>query len=51
VAPNIQTLLVARFFNGFAGAALLSVAGGSVGDLFGREELHLPMMVYMGSPL
>lgn len=50
-APNIQTLLVARFFNGFFGAAFLSVAGGTVGDMFSRTELHLPMMIYTGSPL
>jgi hypothetical protein len=50
-APNIQTLLIARFFNGFFGAAFLSVAGGTVGDLFSRTELHLPMMIYTGSPL
>ncbi len=50
-APNIQTLLIARFFNGFAGAAFLGVAGGTVGDLFSRTELHLPMMVYTGAPL
>jgi Major Facilitator Superfamily len=51
VAPNIQTLLVARFFNGFAGAAFLSVAGGTIGDMFSRTQLHLPMMIYTVSPL
>ena len=50
-APNIQTLIVARFFNGFFGAAFLSVAAGTVGDMFSRTELHLPMMIYTGSPL
>lgn len=50
VAPNIQTLLVARFFNGFAGAAFLSVAGGTVGDLFSRDQLSLPMIIYTSSP-
>lgn len=28
VAKNIETMLVSRFFNGVAGAAFLSVAGG-----------------------
>jgi hypothetical protein len=50
-APNIQTLLVARFFNGFFGAAFLNVARGTIGDLFSRHELHLPMIVYTGTPL
>jgi MFS family permease len=51
VAPNIQTMLVARFLDGLAGSAFLSVAGGTVGDLFARRELGGPMMVYTASPL
>ncbi|KAE8327234.1 major facilitator superfamily domain-containing protein [Aspergillus sergii] len=46
VAKNIQTLLVAQFLDGFAGRAFLSVAGGTVGDLFPRHRLAFPMMVY-----
>lgn len=38
-------MLVARFFDGVAGAAFLSVAGGTVGDMFPRNELAAPMMV------
>ena len=51
MAPNIQTLIIARFFDGFAGAAFLSVAGGTVGDLFPRAKLQKPMMIYTASPL
>ena len=51
VAQNIQTMLVARFINGVAGSAFLSVAGGTVGDMFSRNELQAPMMVYTASPL
>lgn len=51
VARNTETMLVARFIDGFAGSAFLSVAGGTVGDLFGKSELHAPMMVYTASPL
>ncbi|KAH0023085.1 hypothetical protein KCU78_g5532, partial [Aureobasidium melanogenum] len=40
------TLVIARFFDGFAGAAFLSVAGGTVGDMFTGAELQKPMMVY-----
>ena len=44
VAKNIQTMLVARFLCGFSGSAFLSVSGGSVGDMFNRDELQAPMM-------
>ncbi|PNS14238.1 hypothetical protein CAC42_6751 [Sphaceloma murrayae] len=50
VAQNIQTLLIGRFLAGVSGSAFLSVAGGTVGDLFERSELSLPMMVYTASP-
>ncbi|KAL2354908.1 synaptic vesicle transporter [Cryomyces antarcticus] len=50
VAPNIQTMLIARFFDGLAGSAFLSVAGGTVGDMFVKSELSAPMMVYTASP-
>ncbi|KAF2745323.1 benomyl/methotrexate resistance protein [Sporormia fimetaria CBS 119925] len=50
VARNIQTMLIARFLDGLAGSAFLSVAGGTVGDMFSKQELSLPMMVYTASP-
>ena len=50
VAQNIQTMLVARFFDGFCGSAFLSVAGGSVGDMFTKDTLQLPMLIYSASP-
>ncbi|KAJ5150877.1 drug/proton antiporter YHK8 [Penicillium canariense] len=50
VAKNTETMLVSRFFNGLAGSAFLSVAGGTVGDMFNRHELALPMMLYTASP-
>lgn len=37
VAQNIQTMLVARFLDGLAGSAFLSVAGGTVGDMFAKH--------------
>ncbi|PVH92613.1 MFS transporter [Periconia macrospinosa] len=49
-ARNIQTMLVVRFLDGLAGSAFLSVAGGTVGDMFARHELSAPMMVYTASP-
>jgi MFS family permease len=51
VAKNMATMIVARFFDGFSGAAFLSVAGGTVGDLFPKHKLALPMMIYTLSPL
>ena len=51
VARNIQTMLIARFIDGFAGSAFLSVAGGTVGDMFTRNQLQAPMMVFTASPL
>ncbi|KAG9577133.1 MFS general substrate transporter, partial [Aureobasidium melanogenum] len=50
VAQNIQTMLVARFFDGLAGSAFLSVAGGTVGDLFPKAQLSLPMAFYTAAP-
>lgn len=50
VAKNIETELVSRFVDGFAGSAFLSVAGGTVGDMFVRNELQAPMMVFTASP-
>jgi MFS family permease len=51
VARNIETLLISRFIDGAAGSSFLSVAGGSVGDMFEKATLHTPMMVFTASPL
>ncbi|KAI5820657.1 major facilitator superfamily domain-containing protein [Pyronema omphalodes] len=50
LAPNIIVLLVFRFLTGMAGSAFLSVAGGTVGDMFSGSELGAPMMIYTASP-
>lgn len=50
VAQNIETMIVCRFLNGLSGSAFLSVAGGTVGDLFARHELAAPMVIYTSSP-
>jgi multidrug resistance protein len=50
VAKNIQTMLIARFLDGLVGSAFLSVAGGTVGDMFNRQQLQLPMLIYTASP-
>ncbi|EPT01658.1 hypothetical protein FOMPIDRAFT_1036148 [Fomitopsis schrenkii] len=48
--PNIATLLVFRFITGFCSSAFLSVAGGSVSDLFENRHVATPMAVYTISP-
>ncbi|OSC99125.1 MFS general substrate transporter [Trametes coccinea BRFM310] len=48
--PNIATYLVFRFITGLCGAAFLSVAGGSVSDLFDNAHVATPMAVYTISP-
>ncbi|KAK3333946.1 major facilitator superfamily domain-containing protein [Cercophora scortea] len=50
VAQNIATMNVARFFQGLAGSAFLSVSGGTVGDLFNRESMSLPMTIFSVAP-
>lgn len=49
-AQNIQTMLVGRFLDGFAGSAFLSVAAGTVADLFIPSQIQAPMMFYTIAP-
>ncbi|KAI0064100.1 MFS general substrate transporter [Artomyces pyxidatus] len=49
-APNIAVFLVFRFITGYCGAAFLSVAGGSVSDMFPNSKVATPMAVYTISP-
>ncbi|ETN39929.1 uncharacterized protein HMPREF1541_06156 [Cyphellophora europaea CBS 101466] len=50
VAQNIETMLIVRFFDGLCGSAFLSVAGGTVGDMFTKDTLQAPMLIYSASP-
>lgn len=50
VSQNIETTLVTRFLDGFAGSAFLAVSGGTVGDLFTKEHLQAPMALFTISP-
>ena len=45
MATNIESTLIARFFDGLSGSTVLSDAGGSVGDMFDWRELQALMMV------
>jgi len=49
-AHNIQTMLVGRFLDGFAGSAFLSVAAGTVSDVFAPHQIQEPMMLYTLAP-
>lgn len=50
LAKNIHTMIIVRFFQGLAGSAFLSVSGGTVSDLFIRDEMLMPMAVFSLSP-
>ncbi|CAH0046726.1 unnamed protein product [Clonostachys solani] len=50
VANNITTMLVARFLAAFSGSTFLAVAGGTVGDLFSKDQLQYPMAIFTVSP-
>ncbi|KAF8188317.1 MFS general substrate transporter [Pholiota molesta] len=45
-APDISVHLIFRFLTGFCGSAFLSVAGGSVSDLFDDKTVASPMALY-----
>ncbi|KAJ3795029.1 MFS general substrate transporter [Lentinula aff. detonsa] len=49
-APNTAVYLIFRFLSGLVGATFLSVAGGTVSDLFTNEEVANPMAFYTCSP-
>ncbi|KAL7624437.1 hypothetical protein AAE478_006002 [Parahypoxylon ruwenzoriense] len=50
VAQNTATMFIARFIDGFAGSSFLSVAGGTVSDVFKRNEIQAPMAIISLSP-
>ncbi|KIK59726.1 hypothetical protein GYMLUDRAFT_226593 [Collybiopsis luxurians FD-317 M1] len=49
-APNIAVHLVFRFLTGLCGSSFLSVAGGTVSDMFENRQVGTPMAVYVLSP-
>ena len=50
VSQNIETMIIGRFLSGFSGGAFLAVSGGTVGDLFAKDELQYPMAIFSVSP-
>ncbi|KAF7729664.1 hypothetical protein EC973_004037 [Apophysomyces ossiformis] len=50
VAKNIETLLVCRFFSGFFGSACLTIAGGTISDLFPAKERGNAIAYFAAAP-
>lgn len=51
VAPSLSSLIGFRFLAGSAGAAPLVLGGGSVADLYRREERGSKMAIFAMGPL
>ncbi|CAO0795132.1 unnamed protein product [Mucor circinelloides] len=50
VATNIQTVLVCRFFSGFFASCTLTLAGGSISDLFPTETRGNAIAYFAAAP-
>lgn len=46
LAPNIQTMLIARFISGIGGSSAVSLVGGTLADLYANEDRGLPMAAF-----
>ncbi|SPO25355.1 related to multidrug resistant protein [Ustilago trichophora] len=49
-ANNLAVFLIFRFLTGFCGSAFLSVAGGTVADVFSASDIFVPMAIYTNGP-
>ncbi|KAK9461990.1 major facilitator superfamily domain-containing protein [Lipomyces oligophaga] len=49
-SKNITAVLVNRLLAGLSGSAFMSVAGGTVSDLFQKSQLGKPMMAFTAAP-
>ncbi|GFZ48481.1 Polyamine transporter 2 [Saitozyma sp. JCM 24511] len=50
LAPNIGCLLVSRFLCGFFGSAPLTLAGGTIADVWGPEERGFAIAIFAAAP-
>ncbi|CCM05122.1 uncharacterized protein FIBRA_07330 [Fibroporia radiculosa] len=50
VAPNIQTLLICRFFCGIFASAPLTLAGGTISDLWDNNERGFAIALFAAAP-
>ncbi|KFY46024.1 hypothetical protein V494_00647 [Pseudogymnoascus sp. VKM F-4513 (FW-928)] len=51
LAPNFATLLVCRALDGIAFSAPMTLVGGTLADLWNKNERGIPMAVFSASPL
>ncbi|KAM3436288.1 hypothetical protein MY4824_004439 [Beauveria thailandica] len=51
LAPNIETLVIARFLSGLGGAACLTLGGSIIGDLFRPEQRGFAIGIWNIGPL
>jgi multidrug resistance protein len=49
-SPNFGGMLFGRFMSGFFGSSFLSIAGGTITDIFKKHEIGVPMCIYSLSP-
>ena len=47
---NLGGMLFGRFMSGFFGSAFMSVAAGSLSDIFSKEQIKNPLLLYSVSP-
>ncbi|KAF7790036.1 hypothetical protein EIP86_000985 [Pleurotus ostreatoroseus] len=50
VAKNIQTMLICRFFAGFFASAPLTLAGGTISDIWDNEERGFAIALFAAAP-
>lgn len=49
-SPNYGAMLFGRFMSGFFGSSFLSIAGGTITDIFKKDEIGVPMCLFSLSP-
>lgn len=49
-ANNAAVFFIFRFLTGFCGSAFLSVAGGTVADVYAASDIFVPMAIYTNGP-
>lgn len=48
---TIEGMMFGRFLSGFFGSTFLSVAGGSISDIFDKDSITVPMAIYTTSAM
>ncbi|CAR29756.1 hypothetical protein ZYGR_0AD04400 [Zygosaccharomyces rouxii] len=49
-SPTIEGVLFGRFLSGFFGSSFLSVASGTISDIFTKDQIGIPMTFYALAP-